>query len=248
MKKIIITLLLFVVATPFFAQKLGLQAGYTLTNTSVGIDYSQSKIGFATKPASGFTVGPIFSWDFMKNLGADIAIMANMRSADFKISYKDQVPTVFKQTLYYLDIPLHAYFKYEIKDVALTIFAGPSFNIGLDGSNYAYYDNEMQKPKFNSAIDQTQLFGKEDDSNLSPTSYKRFEIGIDLGIGVEYKNILFKASWMQGMNNITQNKSYPYGLEDIGAGIKHTYRQGVFSFCVGYVFDLKRDKTKTYSK
>ncbi len=241
MKKYILTLFLVIAATPFFAQKLGLQAGYSLTNATATIDYSQRTIGFERKPTSGFTVGPIFSWDFMKNFGADIAIMANMRGADFKVGYKDNVPTVFKQTFYYLDIPLHAYFKYEIENVALTIFAGPSFNIGLEGSNYAYEDTKVQKPIFHSEIDQTELFGKE-------KSYKRFEIGIDLGIGVEYKNILFKASWMQGMNNISQNKSAPYGLTEIGAGIKQTYRQGVFSFCVGYVFDLKRDKNKTYSK
>ena len=79
-------------------------------------------------------------------------------------------------------------------------------------------------------------------------TYKRFEIGIDIGIAVEYKNILFKASYMQGLNNITQNAATPYGIEDLGSGIQQTYQHGIFSFCVGYTFDLKKSNEKTYSK
>ena len=123
----------------------------------------------------------------------------------------------------------------------MIVFAGPSFNIGLDGTNYAYMDTKVQKPIFDSEKDQEELFGKE-------KTYKRFEIGIDIGIAVEYKNILFKASYMQGLNNITQNAATPYGIEDLGSGIKQTYQHGIFSFCVGYAFDLKKSNNKTYSK
>jgi|GEM_PF-3989683 len=239
MKKALFTIIFISFFSPFLGQKLGIQAGYSLTNTFANID--SKNIAFNRKPMSGFTVGPLFSWDFYKNFGADIAIMANMRNANFKISYKENIPTVFKQTLYYLDIPLHAYYKQSIKNTKLIVFAGPSFNIGLDGTNYAYMDTKVQKPIFDSEKDQEELFGKE-------KTYKRFEIGIDIGIAVEYKNILFKASYMQGLNNITQNAATPYGIEDLGSGIKQTYQHGIFSFCVGYTFDLKKSNEKTYSK
>ncbi len=239
MKRTLFTIIFVSLFSSFFGQKLGIQAGYSLTNTFANID--SKNVSFNRKPMSGFTVGPLFAWDFYKNFGADIAIMANMRNADFKISYKENTPIAFKQTLYYLDIPLHAYYKQNIKNTTLIIFAGPSFNIGLDGSNYAYEDTKIQKPIFDSKINTEELFGKE-------KTYKRFEIGIDIGIAVEYKNILFKASYMQGLNNITQNAATPYGIEDIGSGIKQTYQHGIFSFCVGYSFDLKKSKDKTYSK
>lgn len=239
MRKTLFVVLFIGFSIPFFGQKLGIQAGYSLTNTFANIDHSQCSI--KRTPVSGFTVGPLFSWDFYKHFGADIAVMANMRNADFVVSYKENTPTIFKQNLYYLDIPLHAYYKQVIKNTSLTIFVGPSFNIGLDGSNYAKEQTEFEKPIFDSEKDQTEIFGEE-------KNYKRFEIGIDMGIAVEYKNILFKASYMQGLNNITQNAATPYGIEDIGSGIKQTYQHGVFSFCVGYTFNLKKSKDKTYSK
>jgi hypothetical protein len=245
MKKIICILLFISISIPFWGQKLGIQAGYSLTNTFASID--KSSLSFNRKPVSGFTVGPIFSWDFLNNndlgrsFGADIALMFNMRNANFVITYKEYTPIAFKQNLYYLDIPLHAYYKQKIKNTTLIMFLGPSFNIGLDGSNYAQENTAMQKPIFNSKIDQKELFGKDN-------TYKRLEIGIDLGIAAEYKNILFKASYMQGVNNVTQNAATPYGIEEIGSGIKQTYMHGVFSFCIGYTFDLKGPKEKTYSK
>ena len=73
-----------------------------------------------------------------------------MRNANFVITYKEYTPIAFKQNLYYLDIPLHAYYKQKIKNTTLIMFLGPSFNIGLDGSNYAQENTAIQKPIFNS--------------------------------------------------------------------------------------------------
>lgn len=240
MKKFGILVVILLACNAVYAQKLGLQAGYSLTHNIVSI--KPSKVGISGKPVSGFTVGPIFSWDFYKGVGADIAIMANMRGANLDVQEAaDKTTRRFYQTFYYLDIPLHVYYKGVVKDVELSVFAGPSFNIGIDGSNYAYELTKLQKPLFSSKIDNVKLFGKDN-------AYQRFEIGIDLGVLVEYKNVQFKASYMRGLNNISHNKATPYGLESIGAGIKQVYKQGVFSFTVGYVFNLKRSHDRTFSK
>lgn len=240
MRKIFsITLLIF--STLVSAQKLGLQGGYAFTNAFVDINLSNSRFSYSSTPASGFTVGPIFSWDFYDHFGADAAIMATLRGANLRLQYNDKTPIVFSRQNYYVEIPLHAYFRQKISNVELQIYLGPSFNIGLDGWDYAFLDNDVQRPLFDTKIDNEKIYGEYG-------SLKRFEFGVDAGVGAEWKNVQFKLRYQIGVNNISKNRGYPYGIQEIGTGIKEGYRQGVFAFTVGYVFDLMKKENKTYSK
>lgn len=239
-KRLILLFLALVLTTSLWSQYLGIQGGYALTNANPSI--VSEKIQFSTKPTSGFVVGPIFGWNFHPYLGFDVSVLASMRGGNFRISAEgNPSDVIYKRTLYYVSAPLHIYFYHQIKDVELSIFAGPSLNFGLEAQDYAYLDNEYKRPLMDTKNDGKEIFGK--DNYLS-----MFEVAADFGLNIKYKNILFRTSYQYSINNLAKNKAYVYALGDLVRGSeKELYRQGVFTLTVGYVFDLKK-KQKTYSK
>lgn len=229
MKKFLaIFLLLNLSITTMFAQRLGAVGGFQLTNTwpLVG-GYA---IDFNAKPGAGFHFGPLLEWDFSKHFGMDASILYGLKTMSFDMHYKENtIPVYMKRHLYTLDIPLHVYRYFSLKNgMVLTAFIGPSFEINLHGKDIAWESTELQKPV---GLKTTDLIGKD-------YRIPRFQLSGELGLSLRQNNYQLRASYAVGFLNQTQ-KDFGWYF-DLRTNQKKMLYDGVFKLSFAYLFDLNK--------
>lgn len=224
MKKFLISCCLSLVALALSAQRLGPVAGYQLTTPFPMT--SRNVLNFNEQVGSGFHVGLLFDWDITNRWGVEASAVYNLRSSSYDLEYKSDTTTHFSRQLYFLDIPVHAYVNFPMKKWTLSLFAGPSFNIGLHGKDIAWQNTDMQKPVM---LETDDIFG--DDGRLT-----RFEIAAELGLAAKYKNYEVRASYEVGLNNIAkQDYAWTVGLPSTTT---KRFQQGELKLSFAYLFYL----------
>ena len=97
-----------VVPASVAAQKLGFIGGPSMSHSTMWCE--DEGAGFKPIPGAGFHVGALFEWDITNRWGWDAAVMYEMRSSAFDLSYSGVDTTnYFNRQLFYLNVPVHVY-------------------------------------------------------------------------------------------------------------------------------------------
>lgn len=157
MKKYLLTVLLGVFAIAGFSQvKWDARFGMNFSN--------QTKLD-DTKALPGFTMGVGMDYGFTENWSLQSGLM--ITSKGFKVKEMGEKLTVRP---IYLDIPILAAYKFAISDNAkFVVNVGPYMAIGLGGKAKEHWDGGEDEKVF-------------DDKGMD---CKRFDLGIQYGIGLE---------------------------------------------------------------
>ena len=241
--KFFAVLAIFVAGVVSVSAQPGVEVGYLNSRYSTDVD-GRSKSG---APLNGFYVGVSDEVKLFAGLGMHIGLNYSFSTdatpeelfkdmKDFKINStgaeKDQ----------YLNVPLRLRYAFNIipRVLKIQIYAGPVFSVGLSHTytfdmktevagmtlggklKYNYYTGKFKSNSFKDE-DLEKLNEKVPGSGV----YKRFDIGLGGGVGVELFNFLeFKAGYDWGMMN-----RYKGALSD-----NADCRRNAFNFTLGFRF------------
>lgn len=207
MKKFLMTAVLGMFALAGFSQvKWDVKFGMNFSNATKTKDV----IG-DTKALPGFNLGVGMDYGFSENWSLQSGLMIS--SKGYKYDAEDAHDYNYKARPIYLDIPILAAYKFNISDnTKFVINAGPYLAFGLGG-----------KCKYDEGED-IKIFKDYDEEK----GWKRFDLGIQYGIGLEIgEHYLVNLTGQNGF--IT-----PYDFEDGYEGDKP--KNMTFSIGVGYRF------------
>lgn len=172
MKKILLTLVLALVAVAGFSQaSFNVRVGMSMNNYAKA-DGADMRVSYIA--GLGFDYAITDMWSFQSGL----MFAGKGAKAGDNVKFKPN----------YLDIPLMAALKLPIvDDVKFVINAGPYLSVGLAG-------------KYKVGDYSTDFFGDIDnkDNKLIPGKAKRFDTGLQYGVGAEFGNILLNLNGQYG--------------------------------------------------
>ena len=160
----------------------------------------------------GFNVAGIMDAHIYKGLSFRPEVAFVNQGGSYYSQYNNPITNKHNSYSYYsIQVPLNIAYTFHLSDVSFSVFAGPSLDFSLFG-----------KMKTNSDPESTNItFGKKEENDL-----KTFDLGVNLGISVEYNKFFF------AINSIT-------GTLD-RRSIKHEGESNLFqnnvSFSLGYFF------------
>jgi hypothetical protein len=159
-----------------------------------------------------FEPGILFS---RKGYKIDIEDYAMFQTGEYLDMYENSV-------LNYIDIPLSIKYTADIKKVKLHGVLGPYIGIGLSGKvSYKEYENDGQ-----GGVDYMGIIeypGKMNSDGL----WKRFDYGLQAGIGVEVDKIVARVN-------------YSYGFANIARSTDAINKNKVLGISLGYILNLKK--------
>ena len=146
-----------------------------------------------------------------------------------------------KINAYYLEIPIHVGYKYDIND-NFSVFgeAGPYFAVGLGGKTKTeelVYDNSSWNPEhFEKVRKETYEYDTFGNGGL-----KRFDLGLGIHAGVEFKKkFSLSIGYDWGLLNVAKNQNEgadsDYPLEDGEIDVVTSIKNGNLSLTLGYTF------------
>jgi hypothetical protein len=206
---------------PFFcfqtnAQTFGIKGGINLANMLVKDDNKNYGNDYSLRP--GFNVGVNVNAPFNDFLSFESGLFITTKGT--KYEYEDEITgadVTAKTDLFYLDIPLTFKASHDLGD-GLKIFGaiGPYVGIGLSGK--ARYTVKYQREEETGEED--IKWGSDDEDD-----FRRLDIGLSFGGGVEINSFMTGISYDLGLSNISV-------YQDNGSTIKNS----VLKFSVGYRF------------
>jgi len=224
MKLFALTLLLLSTGQCFAQVIFGLKAGLNLANILDKDDnatYSSNykyKTGFHFGATAEFPVSKVFSIEpgllysqkgFLKPVSASAFDGLALSSAEIKATFS------------YLEIPVNAVYKIDLRGTKFLISGGPflgyALSAKLKATEAVLGDNSDQK-------EFTLNIGNKESDDLKPLDY-----GLNLGTGVEINDLTFGIQYGLSLANIAP-------VNDQGWKIKNK----VLGFSVGYKFGSKK--------
>ena len=189
--KLLFTILFATVLSSIAQSQISIRAGYNLSKVAKVINLQDDCEKFDWKSAANF--GVTIDFEKSEKFAFRPGIYYSMKG--FKA---DEVMP--KVNLNYLEMPLLAVFKIGLTENSKLEFQiGPYLAYGICGK-YKYETSVTPKNnRFESEYTTYKSFSGED-------SYKRFDLGINSGLGVSYKNYYLGASYELGTTYI-MNKS-----------------------------------------
>lgn len=200
MKKVLLTLLLGMFAIAGFSQ--------LRWDVKFGMNFGNMTKMDDSKALPGFTAGVGMDYEFNESWAFQPGLMFTSKGYKYKIGGEKLTVRPI-----YLDIPLLAAYKFPITDnVKFVINAGPYLGIGLGGKTKLHTDNAGSNKVF-----------ADDGMN-----WKRFDLGIQWGVGVELgEHYLVNFT---GQNGFITPYDFPDGYKD------DKPRNMNFAIGVGYRF------------
>ena len=125
-----------------------------------------------SKSLLGLQLGVVGDYFFTENIFANTGLLYSMKGAKYKNGN-----TTTKFPIHYLEIPINVGYKADLgNDLAFFAQAGPYLGFGIAADDF----------KFGSG----------------PGELKRFDIGFNVGAGIEYNKFQFGATYGYGFANI----------------------------------------------
>ncbi|HXK80906.1 MAG TPA: porin family protein [Bacteroidales bacterium] len=167
----------------------------------------------------GYQLGVALEYEVFSflSIGTDIGFIqkGDKIKDDFAVS---------KASLGYLDIPINIAYKLPLKDVKVSIMAGPYTSVAMVGKKTLTvlpevepdYEWNFEEHGHDAYIDDgTPVFGEEFHS------YKRFDTGLTFGFKIGYKQYRLSANYAMGLTDIKPNETI-------------TAKNSSFSFSLAY--------------
>jgi hypothetical protein len=233
MKKIISLLsimLVLAVSTHSFAQLgFGVRTGLNISNMRVS-----GFTGVTESSRISYHVGAILAYNFSDNFALESGLFINSKGANFELSQAltNTLTLTLNQTLspLFLEVPINAVYKVDIKPVKVIIYGGPYFAFGISGNRTNEYSASGLPAGTSLSALLAQLGIQNETIGLkygtgNTDDLRGFDFGLNFGAGVEYNNFLFRVQYGLGLNN----------LNPVSAN-NEVLKINVLSFSVGYMF------------
>lgn len=217
--KLLIVVIGFTMTTESYAQTFGVKAGLNLSNMLVEDDDDTYSDDFKVNP--GFHVGATAEFPITELFSFETGLLLSTKG--FKVSEEETfmgetVKYESKLNLIYLDIPLTAKASFDLGGARIYGVFGPYIGMGLSG-----------KSKFEiTAMGETETDEEDIKWGSDEDDFKRLDLGLTMGAGVEISSIQIGLSYGLGLANIS---TYTDG------GSKISNR--VLGISVGYKFGRK---------
>lgn len=200
MKKFLMTAVLGMFALAGFSQ--------VKWDAKVGMNFSNMTKLDDAKALPGFHLGVGMDYGFSENWSLQSGLIISSKGYKYKVGDEKETARPI-----YLDIPILAAYKFNISDnTKFVINAGPYLAFGLGGKYKEHYDGG----------EDWKLFKGE---NGADAEMKRFDLGIQYGIGLELSDRYLIN--LTGQNGFISPKNYDGGKD---------YKNMTFSIGVGYRF------------
>ena len=201
-----------------------LQGGLNLATISKTNDGNVEKNNFLPT----FNVGLLGRLGLSKNFDIETGALLTGRGSNAETYFNggaDYVKTRFNP--FYIEVPVNAVVKIPVANgVKLFVHAGPYAAVGVFGKSSRemklgpLYSSESSSIKFNNDDPFTS-----DQEDAAYDKLKRFDFGLNVGGGVEFKRLILKANYGFGLTKINSTES------NNNANDKNKYR--MLSFSVG---------------
>jgi hypothetical protein len=156
-----------------FGPKVGLNLS-TMTLKALGISVDP-------KTLAGFHLGVISEITLTNSLTLQPGILYSTKGSKYKIDTEE-----FSMAPSFLEIPVNVLYGFDLGGAKLDLFAGPYFAYGIGGKSKS--GGESADIKFGS--------GQENDM-------KPFDLGINIGAGINLSNIIISAQYGLGLTNLS---------------------------------------------
>ncbi|WP_036930179.1 porin family protein [Prevotella sp. 10(H)] len=171
----------------------GVKAGVNLSNfTGKGAKGTDSRVGF--------NAGVTLDYQFTQELYLLTGLEFTMKGSQFELlSIEGEYSGKLKENPMYLQIPIHLGYKLAVTDATKIVFhAGPYIAYGIGGKTKLSNQEKFEYDglEFNSS----NLFGKD--------RYKRFDMGLGLGVGAEFGKICADLGFDYGFLNMSRHSDY----------------------------------------
>lgn len=178
--------------------KFGVRAGLNIANVTLG-DIGDAKQVLNTS----YHFGGIVEHSLTNNFSIESGLQLSGKGT--KIEQTESLggfPMTLTSSLapLYLEVPINAKYNLDLGSAKLHVFAGPYFGIGI-GGKMKYEATYTGMPTEKETID--IKFGSDGNSD----DLKRTDFGLNIGAGIEIKNILIRAQYGLGLTDISPNSS-----------------------------------------
>lgn len=237
MKKGLIFVLFALVSVVSFSQiSWNAKVGMTMNNVTK-VEDSKMKLGYT------FGVGVDYAFSDMWSVQS--GLMFASKGTKIDLSYSEDGDTEsdeYKINPVYLEIPILAAVKFPISDnMKFIVNVGPYVAFGLGGkttNDYSY--TSVDYPEDNESGSQSfKLFSKEKDEDgneAEKAALKRFDLGLQYGIGLEFGHYLVNLSGQYGFINPVNEKGYLGDFMYDKNEKKISPKNMSFAISVGYKF------------
>jgi len=196
MKKTLLTgiLTILFVSANYAQVKVGVTAGLNASS------FVQS--GADNKHKAGFQAGLVADFGITENFSIVPELLFSQRGGKHKaLNAMDEqgMPAIASESLRinYLQLPVNLAYKFDVGDGSkLFVFAGPYFGYGLSGRGKIETKTADAKVNVSGKVE----FGSKEDE------LKRFDLGINAGIGYQFDNVYFKLQYNPGLTNLSNEK------------------------------------------
>lgn len=191
--KIVLVVLVSMVSLQSYAQTFGVKAGLSLSNMKIKDNDNTYSNDY--KANTGFHIGATVDIPVYKFISFETGILLTTKGYYYEVK-SDFSSSKFTNNLYYLDIPLTAKFSAKLSEkINLYGAFGPYIGFGLSGKNTITTEIfGIASPEEEADIN----WGSDDNDH-----YKRLDLGLTLGGGVEFKKFQLGFSYDLGLGNIS---------------------------------------------
>lgn len=234
MKKGLIFVLFALVSIVSYSQiSWNVKAGMTMNNMTK-LDDTKMKLGYTVGVGADYAINDMWS------VQSGLNITAKGWKSDFigENEDGDDVKYTTKFNPIYLELPILAAVKFDIADnMKLVVNAGPYLAFGLGGkaSIDAPGDPSLKLFKKYAADAEESDFIEwgDDDDNSKKAMMKRFDLGLQYGVGLEFGHYLVNLSGQYGF--VKTQDAYKYD-EKTDKYDKISPKNMSFAITVGYKF------------
>ncbi|WP_320052866.1 porin family protein [uncultured Acetobacteroides sp.] len=171
----------------------------------VGLNFStMSMDGVDAKMRTGYQVGMVFQGDIAPNVFIQPSILFSSKGSKY-----DNTDT--KVVANYIDVPVNFGYRINLGGANLNLLAGPYLAYGVGG--------KVTNDFILATKDRDIKWGTDKDED----DFRPFDMGLNLGGGVEY-------------NNFQISLQYGFGLLNVNADSDFTTKNGVLSLTAAYLF------------
>lgn len=211
MKRVLAFFVLFCGIVNFSAQaqlRFGAVGGVNVSTMSI----EENGVGFDPKSLVGFHVGGFMDISLTDRLSLQPAVLYSTKGSNYK-----GFDLTFKTT--YIEVPVNFVYKLGWSDYYFLVIAGPYFGYGVGG--YMSYGGAKADMKWGSS---------------STDILKPFDMGLNTGVGVTYKNVQLSLIYQFGLANIS-NFSNLEGM-DLQEPANIGSHNSVLSMSLSYFIEL----------
>jgi len=193
MKKFFAVFIFILTIHSLSAQHFGIKGGLNLAKTKISSD----GISLVFDNITSFHLGLVYDTPIYKNFYFNPNILFSQKGYKVAIMHTDM-----NTRINYIQVPLNFTYKYETSNIKLYALAGPFISYAVSGKESG---NQLNGMGLYIKVDGPLNFGNHD------YEYNRFDAGIGLGAGIEFKKFQIGVGYDFGLfdiQNVSDSKTF----------------------------------------